>query len=130
MLRRRIGLQALALILAAALPLACGTARGGGAPGGETGGTTELPAGSRARLLRLATTFDHVVVHLGSLAEWCGGGLPAAADGIVLVIAAETTRRQAGRIAAERLRASGAPLLGAVLTNRRYVIPDAIYRRL
>ena len=99
-------------------------------PAGETGGTTELPAGSRARLLRLATTFDHVVVHLGSLAEWCGGGLPAAADGIVLVIAAETTRRQAGRIAAERLRASGAPLLGAVLTNRRYVIPDAIYRRL
>lgn len=99
-------------------------------PAGGSASTVELTAGSAARISRLATTLDHVVVSLEPLAGWCGGGLPTLADGIVLVIASEATRRQVGHKVAERLHASGAAILGAVLTNRRYVIPEAIYKRL
>jgi hypothetical protein len=99
-------------------------------PAGEPAGPTELTTISRARIAQLATGFDHVVMNLEPLTGWCGGGLPVMADGIVLVIRADTTHRQVGRQVAERLHASGARMLGAVLTNRRYAIPEAIYRRL
>jgi Mrp family chromosome partitioning ATPase len=99
-------------------------------PAGEPPHGAELTAGSRARISRLATAFDHVIVSLEPFAGWCGGGLPAVSDGIVLVIAADGTRRETGRKVAQRLQASGAAILGAVLTNRRYAIPEAIYKRL
>ncbi len=99
-------------------------------PAGAPGGGPELTVESRAQILRLTTAFDHVIVNLGSLATWSGGGLPTMADGVVLVIAAEATRREPGRKVAERLHASGASMLGAVLTNRRFAIPEAIYKRL
>jgi len=50
-------------------------------------------------------------------------------DGMVLALEAETTRRVAAQSAKELLLAAGVNLLGAVLCNRRFPIPDAIYRR-
>lgn len=99
-------------------------------PAGARQGPVELTAASRARISRLASAFDHVIVSLEPLAASCGGGLPTMSDGVVLVIAADATRREAGRQIAERLQSSGAVILGAVLTNRRYAIPEAIYKRL
>jgi len=42
----------------------------------------------------------------------------------------EATRREAARRAAQIVRDAGASVLGAVLTDRRFPIPERIYRRL
>lgn len=97
---------------------------------GASAGVSGFTAASRAHISKLAAAYDHVIVSLEPLTAWCGGGLPTMADGIVLVIAADGTRREAGRQVAERLQASGATIIGAVLMNRQYAIPEAIYRRL
>lgn len=52
------------------------------------------------------------------------------AEGVLLVVAAHATRRAAARQAKALLETAGARLLGAVLTDRTFPIPDAIYRRL
>ena len=55
------------------------------------------------------------------------GGL---CDGIVLVVEANSTRRVAAQKVKERLHAANARLLGAVLSDRTFPIPEAIYRKL
>jgi hypothetical protein len=50
------------------------------------------------------------------------------ADGVVLVLSALRTRRASARQFRDAL--SGAPLLGAVLSDREFPIPEGIYRRL
>ena len=99
-------------------------------PAGDSHAGMELPAGSRARLSHLTGAFDYVVMTLEPLADGFGAGFASLADGVVLVVSAETTRRDTARMVTERLQSSGAAILGAVLTDRRYPIPDAIYRRL
>jgi hypothetical protein len=99
-------------------------------PTGACCGSPALTAASRTRLSHLAATFDHVVMIMEPLAACAAPAIATIADGIVLIIDGERTRRDTGRAAAERLHASGAPILGAVLTNQRYPIPGAIYRRL
>ena len=99
-------------------------------PAGNSRSRPELSARARMRLAHLTSAFDQVVVTLEIPADRAAPGLERIADGIVLVIDEETTRRDTGRIVAERLQAGGAAILGAVLINRSYPIPDAIYRRL
>jgi hypothetical protein len=52
------------------------------------------------------------------------------ADGIILVLSAHQTRRLAARKAKETLDAAQARVLGTVLVDRQFPIPDGIYRRL
>jgi len=52
------------------------------------------------------------------------------ADGIVLVLAAHHTRRITARKIKEKLEEAHARLLGTVLSDRVFPIPDRIYRRL
>ena len=52
------------------------------------------------------------------------------ADGIVLVLSAQRTRRISARRIKERLEAAQARLLGVVLGDRVFPIPEGIYRRL
>lgn len=52
------------------------------------------------------------------------------ADGVVLIVSANSTRKEAGRKAKESLEMAGSRLLGAVLNNRTYPIPQPIYDRL
>jgi len=52
------------------------------------------------------------------------------ADGIILVLSAQRTRRAAARKVKEMLEAAQARLLGTVLADRVFPIPEAIYRRL
>jgi capsular exopolysaccharide synthesis family protein len=56
--------------------------------------------------------------------------LGQSADGVVLVISANTTRKDAARRAKMSFEGAGARLLGAVLNNRTYPIPQSIYDRL
>jgi Mrp family chromosome partitioning ATPase len=49
-------------------------------------------------------------------------------DGVVVVIAAESTRAPIVMSLLERLQGQGAPILGAVLNKRKVYIPHLIYR--
>jgi Mrp family chromosome partitioning ATPase len=90
--------------------------------------TGELSPG---RLQELMNAFDIVLfeapcVRENPTASILGGFV----DGVVLVAEANVTRRHTARAAAESLRASGARVLGAVLNNRTFPIPEAVYKRL
>jgi protein-tyrosine kinase len=52
------------------------------------------------------------------------------ADGVILVVAANSTRREAACKAKASFESAGARLLGVVLNNRTYPIPRVIYDRL
>jgi Mrp family chromosome partitioning ATPase len=52
------------------------------------------------------------------------------ADGLILVLKSNSTRREAALRAKANLVAANIRLLGAVLTDRTFPIPDSIYRRL
>ncbi len=52
------------------------------------------------------------------------------ADGVVLVISANSTRKEAARKAKISFENAGARVLGAVMNNRTYPIPQVIYDRL
>jgi Mrp family chromosome partitioning ATPase len=51
-------------------------------------------------------------------------------DGVVLVLEANATRRDAARRVKEILDAANVSVLGVVLNNRTFPIPDVLYRRL
>ena len=51
-------------------------------------------------------------------------------DGIILVMAAETTRWPVTARLKERIEKSGGHILGIVLNKQRHYIPDFIYRHL
>ncbi len=52
------------------------------------------------------------------------------ADGIILVLSAHRTRRAMARKIKERLESAQVHILGTVLSNRVFPIPERIYRRL
>jgi hypothetical protein len=84
----------------------------------------------RARLAELRLEFDHVVIQ-GST---CGATnqaslLAGMCDGMVLVLEANVTRRVSARKVKETLDAAHVRLLGTVLSERRFPIPHAIYKR-
>lgn len=51
-------------------------------------------------------------------------------DGVLLVVEANATRRDIAVAAKDRLTTTGVPILGAVLNNRTFPIPDNLYSRL
>ena len=55
--------------------------------------------------------------------------LSSAIDGLVLVVNEGKTRRQAVKVAVDQLLEKKINVLGAILNNRSYVIPKAIYDR-
>jgi receptor protein-tyrosine kinase len=52
------------------------------------------------------------------------------ADGVVLVLEANSTRRVTARKAKQALEMANVRLLGTVLNNRTFPIPEALYRRI
>lgn len=56
--------------------------------------------------------------------------LSSMVDGVILVIDAESTRREGALQAKDVLAAANLQLLGAVLNKRSFPIPECIYRRL
>jgi hypothetical protein len=83
------------------------------------------------RLLELHFEFDYTVLHgpparAGSEAVLLG----RLCDGVALVVEAHQTRRATAHKAKEVLQAANVRLLGTVLTERTFPIPEGIYRRL
>jgi Mrp family chromosome partitioning ATPase len=85
----------------------------------------------RDRLAELRQTYDYTVLYgppAGTRSE--AALLASLCDGMVLVVEANSTRRVAAQKVKERLHAANARLLGAVLSERTFPIPEAIYRKL
>lgn len=70
------------------------------------------------------------VLFAGKIAEGAAPLFCRASEGCVLVVAAHRTHRQAALRAKEILQDWNARLLGIVLTNRTFPVPECIYRRL
>ena len=80
---------------------------------------------------RVAQQYDYVLFDCGSVLQTATAPyLAGAMDGVLLVVHASGTRREICQKAVEELRKVEAPLLGVILNRRRYVIPEAIYKRI
>ncbi len=101
--------------------------------GGANGDVQQLLASGRmrSRIAELRAEFDYVLLDVAPMnvandALMLGGLL----DGVVLVIKANTTRRDSAREAVQQLRASNVRVLGVVMNQRTFPIPEKIYKRL
>ena len=84
-----------------------------------------------ARCLELREEFDIVLVDAPPLAHYADAiALGRLSDGVVLVIEAESTRKDSAIAAVENLRSSEVRILGAVLNKRVYPIPEKLYSKL
>lgn len=84
-----------------------------------------------ARLAEVRSEFDYVLVDVPALNQYADAiGLGHLTDGVVLVLEANSTRRESARKVTESLRATNIPILAVVLNKRMYPIPETIYRRL
>jgi protein-tyrosine kinase len=85
----------------------------------------------RSRLAELRTAFDYILIDVAPL-NACNdaivlGGL---SDGVVLMLKANSSRREIARKALQELQGANVHVLGAVLNQRTFPIPEAIYKRL
>jgi hypothetical protein len=85
----------------------------------------------RDRLTALRLEFDYTVLY-GPPAGTCSEAalLASVCDGMVLVLEANSTRRAAAQKVKEKLHSANARLLGAVLSERTFPIPETIYKKL
>jgi succinoglycan biosynthesis transport protein ExoP len=85
----------------------------------------------KERFVELREEFDFVIVDAPPMTRYADAiALGLLSDGVVLVLEAENTRREAALIAVENLRSSKIRILGAALNKRTFPIPEKIYRRL
>jgi Mrp family chromosome partitioning ATPase len=85
----------------------------------------------RLRLAELRQYFEYVLIDAPALTLGSDGiVLARAAEGVVLVLKANASRREAARKAVQDLQNAGARILGAVLNQRTFPIPQAIYTKL
>jgi len=85
----------------------------------------------RKRMFELRSEFDYVLLdvaplsssnHAVMLGSWC--------DGVTLVLKENASNRKAAQKALKEFQAVNAPVLGAVLNQRTFPIPESIYSRL
>lgn len=83
------------------------------------------------RLHELRKEFDFVLIDAPAL-NLCSDAvaLGRTADGVVVVVEADSTRRESALKGLDSLREAHIDVLGAVLNQRTFPIPDFVYRRL
>jgi polysaccharide biosynthesis transport protein len=85
----------------------------------------------RVRFEELRKEFDYLLVDAPSLTRYADAtALGRLTDGLVLVLEANSTRREAALRVMENLRAAQIHVLGAVLNKRTFPIPESLYHRL
>lgn len=83
------------------------------------------------RIEELRKEFDYVLIDAPAAGVHADAPLIGKwTDGMVLVLGADTTRHETAIGVRENVDALGIPVLGAVLNERSYPIPDFIYRKL
>ena len=84
-----------------------------------------------SRVAEMRHEFDHVLVAAPPVNLYSDACLLGrTSDGFVLVVEANSTRREQALKARETLEAVNVNVLGAVLNNRTFPIPEVIYNRL
>jgi protein-tyrosine kinase len=85
----------------------------------------------KTRLAELRKEFDFVLIDAPPLTRYSDAiGLGQMTDGFILVLEANSTRREAALQVAEGLRAANIRILGAVLNKRTFPIPETLYNKL
>ena len=85
----------------------------------------------RLRMTELKAEFDFVLVDTPAMnASNEAISIGSLADGVVVVLKANASRKQTARQAIEQLQGGKARVLGAVLNRRTFPIPESIYKRL
>jgi succinoglycan biosynthesis transport protein ExoP len=85
----------------------------------------------KERITELRGAFDYVLIDAPPLNSYTDAiVLGRLADGIVLVLEANATRREAALRVTQSLQAARIPVLGAVLNKRTLPIPSVLYKRI
>lgn len=85
----------------------------------------------KLRLSGLREEFDYILIDTPPLNQYDDAVvLGQFADGLVLVLEANATRREPALRVMENLRAAQIQVLGAVLNKRTFPIPEALYHRI
>jgi Mrp family chromosome partitioning ATPase len=85
----------------------------------------------RERFAELRKAFDYIFISAPALSrETEATSIGQLADGVVLIVEANHTRRDSVLRAKEHLESAHVRLLGAVLDQRTFPIPESLYRRL
>ncbi|MGD0416304.1 MAG: hypothetical protein ABSA80_13180 [Terriglobales bacterium] len=82
-----------------------------------------------SRLRELTTEFDFSILWCAP-ASWLTASIGQTCDGLVLVLAANKTRRLVAAQIKDQLGKAQVPLLGTVLAERRFPVPQGLYRSL
>ncbi|MGA2961757.1 MAG: hypothetical protein ABSD96_08800 [Candidatus Korobacteraceae bacterium] len=83
------------------------------------------------RLRELRSHFDYILINGPTLPDRGQGiFLGRLSDGIVLILEANSTRRDTAMRVRFEMEQADVPVLGAVLNNRTFPIPDALYSKL
>ena len=84
----------------------------------------------RERLAELRLEFDYTVIQAPAAGYSETALLGQLSDGMILVLQANSTRRAAAKKVKQMLQATNVRLLGAVLSERTFPIPQKLYRKL
>jgi len=85
----------------------------------------------RSRLSEMRKDFTVILIDAPPINTYADAALLGSmADGLVMILQANRTRREAAERAKEILDAAGVRVLGAVLNKLTFPIPDFLYRRL
>jgi polysaccharide biosynthesis transport protein len=83
------------------------------------------------RMGELRQNFDFVIIDAPPLIRYSDAiVLTQHSDGLVLILEADSTRREAASVVVASLRSADVPILAAVLNKRTFAIPEKIYCRL
>jgi hypothetical protein len=82
-----------------------------------------------SRLRDLTAEFDFSILWCAPF-SWLTASIGHACDGLVLVLTANKTRRLVAAQIKDQLTKAQVPLLGTVLAERRFPVPQGLYRRL
>lgn len=102
----------------------------GGANTGFDLGARETSERLKDRMNELRVFFKYVLIHSPMRSDRIAAPPSFGVDGLVLIVEANSTRRERAREVMEELRMLGTPILGVVLNNRTFPIPEAIYHKL
>lgn len=96
---------------------------------GQTSGLAAEPM--RQRLTELRQYFEFILIDAPALSLGNDAVvLSRAAEGLVLVLKANASRREVARKMVLELRNSGVKILGAVMNQRTFPIPESLYEKL
>jgi hypothetical protein len=82
-----------------------------------------------SRLRELTTEFDFSILWCAPV-SWLAASIGQACDGLVLVLTANKTRRLVAAQIKDQLSKAQVPLLGTVLADRRFPVPQGLYQSL